>query len=189
MSSARFWIVVVATVLIGGGVAWWYTHRDPFLETADGRAVDAYLRAESKDRRYEVVRWWPAIESKVAAEDWVARREEYLATVEQRLAANREKLARFSPGQNPGRSTDPANSENVARALVERDERHAAVIRAAIDRAKERGVFRMMRVKYRVRDAKGVLIPKDQIFGIGSNSASLVDDKTTLALVSPEFPD
>lgn len=185
----KFWTAVAIIILVVCGAAWWYTHRDPFLKTADGRAVDAYLRAELKDGRYEIVRWWPAIESRAAADDWVARREEYLATVDQRLAANREKLARFSPGQNLGHSSDPANSENVARALVERDERHAAVIRAAIDRAKERGVFRLMRVQYRVRDEKGALIPKDQIFGIGSQGASLVDDKTTLALVMPGFPE
>jgi hypothetical protein len=182
-------MVVVIVLLIGSGAVWWYTHRDPFLATADGSAVDGYLRAELKDRRYEIVRWWPAIESRAAADDWVARREEYLATVEQRLAANREKLARLSPGQNAGRSSDPANSENVARGLVERDERHAAVIKEAIDRVKERGVFRMMRVQYRVRDAKGVLIPKDQIFGIGNHGAYLEDDQHTRVIVSPEFVD
>ena len=147
---------------------------NPLLSTKDGRSLDAYLREKLDDPSYEVVRFWPPVESHSAHELLKSERESSQAILESSESIAGDEAGSFSDVQNMVRR---AKDGFAADDKLYRECSNGSTVRAC-------------RLKFRARSKEGGLELRDRVFFFSRKGAvvrgSLPDEADLLFRDFPE---
>jgi hypothetical protein len=161
---------IAAAIMLGAAIYGWNPRQNTLLSAQGEKRVDKLLRKKLPDGQYQVIRWWPAIES-------AAVRDAEIALWESEVASS---AARVDQAFGP-------------------DAKNAALSRSMHDEARLRGLresasVRICRLKFRYKNALGKVVDQDDVYLLTDRQAVNLDpnwpaEQRIEAMARAEFPD
>ncbi len=148
--------------------------KSPIGPGPDAAAVDLHLKNKLQGAPYEVVQWWPAVDSESAH---AAKVQSLLASIEKyerAIQSDKDLIEEIKAGQQAGGvrnawevEADLANSTKTLGIL----KKHSAALA-------QTHTTRICRLRFRTKTAAGKLIVNDRIFEIEGRKVIPVDSKS-----------